>query len=260
MKLDYITLLNPHPIKLSIGTLRKPTLQEIYDEITFLHYDRFLSFLKLTPEVYFKSIEESGQQVTVTHENTKVTTRLFDLILQDENLRGVYTEILNFFFVEKVIFFKDLFLLIHNDADEEHLKQDDVVGAIHEGLFDEVLAVIQQVCCIYNEEENIENIKFHNKKARKMFLRFQKAAQQKRAEADINMSLPNIISAVSNCHPTLSPTSVWNLTIFQLYDSFKRLQVNKVYEIDSTRVSVWGDEKKTFDITMWYKNHFDKKS
>ena len=88
MKLDYTTLLNPHPIKLSIGTLRKPTLQEIYDEITFLHYDRFLSFLKLTPEVYFKSIEESGQQVTVTHENTKVTTRLFDLILQDENLRG----------------------------------------------------------------------------------------------------------------------------------------------------------------------------
>jgi len=31
---------------------------------------------------------------------------------------------------------------------------------------------------------------------------------------------------------------------------------NAIYEIDSTRVSVWGDEKKTFNASLWYKNHF----
>ena len=47
------------------------------------------------------------------------------------------------------------------------------------------------------------------------------------------------------------------MTVFQLYDSFNRLQQNKMYDIDSTRVSVWGDEKKTFDFGLWYKNNYD---
>ena len=42
-------------------------------------------------------------------------------------------------------------------------------------------------------------------------------------------------------------------------DAFNRLQRNTMYDIDSTRVSVWGDEKKTFDVSLWYKNEYDKK-
>ena len=83
--------------------------------------------------------------------------------------------------------------------------------------------------------------------------------QKKQAKNDINLSIPNIISAVASKHPSLNLTSIWDLTIFQLLDSFSRLQANTVYEIDSTRVSVWGDEKKTFDPALWYKNIYDKK-
>jgi hypothetical protein len=31
-----------------------------------------------------------------------------------------------------------------------------------------------------------------------------------------------------------------------------------MFDIDSTRVSVWGDEKKTFNAALWYKNNYDK--
>lgn len=104
-------------------------------------------------------------------------------------------------------------------------------------------------------------MKFKNSAARKIYEKLLSAQkkEKKRRKADINLSLPNIISAVSNCHPTINPINVWDLTLFQLFDTFNRMRANKIYEIDSTRVSVWGDEKKTFDIALWYKNEYDKK-
>ena len=47
--------------------------------------------------------------------------------------------------------------------------------------------------------------------------------------------------------------------LMNVYLKLYRLQVNKVYDIDARRVSVWGDEKKTFNIALWYKNEYDKK-
>jgi hypothetical protein len=122
--------------------------------------------------------------------------------------------------------------------------------------------LIQQVCCIFeDDEEPEENMKFKNSAARKIYEKLLSAQkkEKKRKKADINLSLPNIISAVSNCHPTINPINVWDLTLFQLFDTFNRMRANKIYDIDSTRVSVWGDEKKTFDIALWYKNEYDKK-
>ena len=87
----------------------------------------------------------------------------------------------------------------------------------------------------------------------------EKKQEKKKNKLDKNMTIPNIISALSNKHPSLNYTNIWDLTIFQLLDSFNRIQANSVYEIDSTRVSVWGDEKKTFDASLWYKNEYDKK-
>ena len=78
-------------------------------------------------------------------------------------------------------------------------------------------------------------------------------------KADINLSIPNIISSISNMHPSLNYMNVWDLTVFQLLDAFNRLQANVMYDIDCTRVSVWGDEKKTFDVSLWYKNNYDNK-
>ena len=78
---------------------------------------------------------------------------------------------------------------------------------------------------------------------------------KKAKKSDPNLSLPNIISAVSNTHPTINPLNVWNLTVFQLLDSFTRLQSNKIYDINATSVSVWGDEKKQFDFSLWYKKN-----
>lgn len=262
MRLDYGTQLSPNPIKLSVGTLKKPKLFEI-QEITFDKFSYYETFLKITPELFYTKIKgEDGEKYwnsLTEEEQNKIT--LYEIILNEKGLQDTYVEIFNFFFVEPIIFTDDCFIVLNkdienvNDIDPEN----DIYGIISENILKQVLEIIQQVCGIYEEDKVIKESKFKNKLAKKLYEKMQKAEKKARAEkkGSKDYSLPNIISAVSNRHPSITPLNVWELTIFQLLDSFKRLQMNSMFEINSTRVSVWGDEKKTFDATAWYKNEYD---
>lgn len=86
-----------------------------------------------------------------------------------------------------------------------------------------------------------------------------KKKEKEEKKADKDLTIPNIISSVSNKHPSYNHTNIWDITIFQLLDSFNKLRLNTIYDIQALRVSVWGDEKKTFDSTLWHKNEYDKK-
>lgn len=268
MKFDYGTQINPYPIVLSIGTLVKPKLKDIADQKQGMSFDKFNYFevlIKMNPEIFYTKIKgDDGKKYWESlSEEERDRLSLFKIVVDDDNLRSTFVEIFNFFFEETVIFKEGYFVLLNKGIKNSNdiKSQADVRGVISENIFLQVLNAIQQVCCINDKEDNIEDMKFKNNLARKLFEKMQKAAKKQKEEKkyDVNFSLPNIISSVSNRHPTISPTSVWDLTIFQLYDTFNRMQVNEVFDIDSTRVSVWGDEKKTFDAALWYKNEYDKK-
>lgn len=264
MVFDYGTLLSPDPIKLSIGTLRKPKLQEIY-MLSFERFNYFESFLKLTPDIVFRTIysKERLEYWNSLSETDKQSITMYSIILNDANIRSVYTELFDFFFIEKVIFKNGYFLLLNDGViPQDEITPNEIRGAITENTFQEVIEMIQQICCIFEKPKpSIDEMKFKNGIARKMYEKMLKAQEEqdkqkpKRANKDHTMS--NIISAVSNRHPSLNPITIWEMTVFQLIDSFNRLQVNAVYDINQTRVSVWGDEKKTFDSTLWYKNNND---
>lgn len=143
----------------------------------------------------------------------------------------------------------------------DKIKREQVRGAIAKDNFSQVMSLLQQICCIYNEEESLDDMKFKNNLARKLMEKMLKAKkkEQEAKKSDLNLTIPNIISSLANKHPSLNYVNIWDLTIFQLLDAFNRTQANSMYDIDSTRVSVWGDEKKTFDVSLWYKNNYDKK-
>ena len=61
MRFDYGTQLNPNPIPLSIGTLKKPTLNEI-STLTFDKFNMFEAFLKMTPERFFTKFKKDGKE------------------------------------------------------------------------------------------------------------------------------------------------------------------------------------------------------
>ena len=140
------------------------------------------------------------------------------------------------------------------------MTEKDFRGAISKETLPQVLNIIQQICCISDPEEE-EPIHLKSKAAQKLFKQMQKGRKKAKANkgVDINFTLPNIISSLSSKHPSLNYVNIWGLTVFQLYDTFSRVQTNSMFDIDSTRVSVWGDEKKTFNFALWYKNEYDKK-
>ena len=268
MRFDYGTQISPTAITLSIGTLRKPKLKEIC-ELTFDKFTFYEFLAKMTPEIYYTQLNEKngGKEYweSFTEEQQNDIT-LYSLILEDDFLSNIYVEMLNFFFVEKVVFAEGYFIVFKNDTKEldnieelDDIDTNNVRSVISDKLFSQVLISIQQICCIYDEKDDIDDAKYKNDLARKLMERMKKEAKQNKKKSDINLTLPNIISSVSNKHPSLNYINIWELTIFQLMDAFNRLQRNTMYDIDSTRVSVWGDEKKTFDVSLWYKNEYDKK-
>lgn len=266
MRLDYGTQLSPVPITLSIGTLRKPTLKEI-SQITFDRFSFYEFFLKLSPETYYTKLrkENDGEAFwdsLTEEEKDKIT--IYNIIEEDEKIRSTYVEIFNFFFVETVIYQEGFFILLKENTaidNPEKIKREQVRGAIAKDNFSQVMSLLQQICCIYNEEESLDDMKFKNNLARKLMEKMLKAKkkEQEAKKSDLNLTIPNIISSLANKHPSLNYVNIWDLTIFQLLDAFNRTQANSMYDIDSTRVSVWGDEKKTFDVSLWYKNNYDKK-
>lgn len=261
IELDYGTRLSPDPIKLSIGTLIKPKLRDI-SKVTFDTYSYYESLAKLTPKSYYNAVRknmggvEYWESLSLEERNN---LKLFDIIVKEAELRNSYLEMLNFFFLENVVIYEDLFVVLKEGISEisSQSNAEDVQGIITKKNFNDIIFVIQQICCIEDKSNN-EELKFKNNLAKELYFKMQKAVEEQKIERkeDKNFELPNLISAVSNSHPTIDPINVWDLTVYQLMDSFNRLQTNRMLDMQATSVSVWGDKKNAFNAALWYKNQF----
>ena len=80
-----------------------------------------------------------------------------------------------------------------------------------------------------------------------------RAEKAKATKTDKNMELGNIISAVANKSHSLNILNIWNITIFQLWDSFSRQTNNNIYDINSMNVAAWGNKDNHFDANAWFK-------
>lgn len=265
MKLSHGTQLSPYPIPLSVGTLRKPKLRDIANprgkfKMSFEKFYFYEFLITMTPEEFFTKADlEAGKEFWETlSEDERHGMTVYDLINTNPTLMRNFLEVFNFFFEETVLYVDGVFVLVNpeKDYEVETPQREDIVGVIDSNNFSQILNVIQQVCCIAPEEEEVP--KFKNKLAERLYYQIQEGEKAQKKKSDINMTLPNIISAVTSKHPSLNYTNVWKLTIFQLLDNFGRMREDAIYSIEWTRVAVWGDEKRTFDPARWYKNDFDK--
>ena len=267
MKLEYGARMSYSPIMSRVGLIRKPTLEEcVTYPMSFEKFNAYESMLLLTPELFFTEIAKGKIKEiwdSLSEEKQKEIT-LYDLVTIFPEVAREYAEIFNFFFLDNVIFDKGVFLVVRSEKplDEENIADEDIVGIIDKDEFQKVIFIIQRICCIGKEEEPVENLKFKNEFQRNLYMQYladkeAEAKEHKKSNHDNKMVLPNIISAVANKHPSLNYTNIWKLTIFQLFDTFERLQANAFYDMGATRTSVWGDEKKTFDSSLWYKNNYE---
>lgn len=265
IELSYFDLLDPNPITFQFGTLRKPSLSDIAS-ISFTTYQAYELLMSGDIETIFSAfLGKDGEEYwSALSDDEKLQMTAYKAAVNNKTIRQLYVRALNFFFVEEVVFIDEYFILFKEKPDKiENATVDQVRGVINEEMFPQILAYIQQICCIYEKEDTpLEQIKFKSELAKRMYIEMQAARKEEERIKARRMakqhSLANILSAVSNMHPSISPISVWSLTKFQLIDAFNRLRNDEAYNISKTRAAVWGDEKKQFDDALWYKNTHDE--
>lgn len=271
MRLSYDDLIAPSdiPISLSIGNVKNHTLHEIYKHGINL-FRMYEVYLKLTPYDYYEHLnKKDGKEYwDLLSDEQKKEISLYDILVSNDDVAFTFQEIFNFFFYERVVYRDKVFALIktddyETDDDSVDITPDNLVGIIHPKNFDEVLGVLQQVCCIQDDDVLEEkDPKFKNKKAKMLYEKMLKAKREqkkrKKIENEKNLSLPNIISSTAAKCPGFNIVNIWESTLFQLYDQFGKIQNNDVHYVNSVRVSVWGDEKNKYDSSLWYKNNYDR--
>ena len=253
--LDYFDLISPLPLDLvGIGRIKSPKLIEIAD-ISYYVYAQYVSCLRMTPSDYIEDFKIEDPDINLY---TK-----FDLILYDSNFRNMIKNALNFFFVEDFEWFDEYksFLyteeIVRENGDTELLAK----GIINSKNYYDVLDIILQRVHITPDNTVVTDItKIKNKRGLKIYKRLQKVKREfkKSSGGNPDLSLPNIISSVAVRSLSLNWINIWDITIYQLFNEFERLQIIDQYDIASTQVSVWGDKEKKFKFGAWSSNIYNK--
>lgn len=229
----------------NIGSIVSPTLRSISSIGGYDTYQYYLSILLLDLKTYLNMIGKPEQYNLMSNQD-KLKFNIFDLI-PNEQFCSLLQDILNFFIKEDVIYSQEKKFYIVKDNEQ-------IVGVITRDNYNIICDLICQRNCIKsNQEEDLSKIK--SKKALEILKKLKKgrAEKEKISKADKNMELGNIISAVANKSQSLNILNIWDLTIFQIWDCFARLNNNNIYDIQSMSVAAWGDKDNHFDATAWYK-------
>lgn len=251
MKLHYFDLLSPAPVAIpNACSVISPKLKDICS-IGFSAYQYYLSLLFMDMKAYF-SLTGYGEAYENLSDTELAQLDLFDLLTAGENTRQLLTSALRFFIPEDIMYAKEKNCFLVCNADGSR------AGTISGKNYALVCDVIRQRNHFKSAvQEDLTNIK--NKKALEIAKKLKQGRAQKNAAAkpDDDMELGNIISAVAGKSQTLNLLNIWDLTVFQLWDSFFRLSSNNLYAIQSMSVAAWGDKDKHFDAASWFRriNH-----
>lgn len=244
MKLELFDLLSFEPAVLSnVGSIRSPLLKDIA-KIRCSTYQSYISLLLLTPKMYY---EMSGKK-----EEVPPDLSVYDLITSDETMYKAVEAALDFFFCEKVVYQPEHRMFFTYSGAAGPYGDPLPTGIIHRDIYSQVCDLILQQNYIQKKEEDLSEIK--NKRALSIAMKLQRGreAKQTKARSNQNMELGNIISAVAAKHESLNPLNIWDITVYQLWDTFYRLCSNNILAIQSMSVAAWGDKEKQFDASGWF--------
>lgn len=256
MRLDYASLLSPFPFLIEkVGSIKSPLLREIWHpQTTYQGYNMYLSLLFLTPQTYFEQMTPSQSAAYQNlSEEEKSRLCMFDLIADNAGLQDAYSKMLNFFLVEHVLWNPESkVFLTFADSEDDSLP----VGVIHRGIFPELCDIILQRCGIDRKEADMDTTKIKSKRALEIAAKIKKGRQKAGGHKvpDKATELPNLICAVAAKSNSLNFTNIWDLTVFQLYEQFKREQANVYFDIQKMTVAAYGNKQNTFTGNEWFKN------
>lgn len=253
MKLEYFDLISPLPLDIvGVGRVKSPKLIEVAD-LSYYVYTQYVSCLRMKPDDYIDTFKKD--------EDLNLFTK-FDLILYDSEFRKIINKALNFFFIEDFEWYEEYQSFLSTKQIEKNDGQIELIatGIINDNNYDEILEIILQRVHITVDKNDVDDVRnITGKNARRIYKMIHKGRKklQKASSANSDLTLPNIISSVATKSESLNWTNIWDITIYQLFDSFERLQIIDQYGIASTQVSVWGDKEKKFKFGAWSSNIYN---
>lgn len=258
MKVPYYELLNPKGFMVAnVGRVHSPRLSDI-NERGYLSYQFALSTLLLTPQSLFEDMakvtgQENPYETLSEEEKASITT--FDLLTMSKQSQADMIAALAFFIDAPLEYDEAHRAVLVNKTEEDDKILID--GSITRDNWAEICDICLQTA--YIDQQREENLKFKNEAARKFYERFQKKKaeyekmKRKGRKTNPDLELGNIISALATNHNSLNYTNIWDLTVFQVHDTFNRQNIRKQNEIHDMNYAVWGGEN---DPSEWYK-HMD---
>lgn len=250
MKLDYATLISPAPCYLEqAGHIKSPRLRDIFcPEVGYPRYNLYLSLLLSTPQHYCEQVNPT--QASWYHsldEEKRNRLSMFDLILADSWLQSAFLQIFRFFFTEEVVFSPENQAFLTYGEEPE--------GVIHRENFFTVCDVILQRCFVSRPDTSFDPSQVSGKKAQSILKKLQAGRQQKSSVSrNRDTELPNLIAAIAVKSRSVNFINIWDLTIYQLYEQFKREQSDVYFEIQKMSVAAYGNKENNFRGDEWYAN------
>lgn len=248
--ISYFDLLSPEPIRWgNAGGIKCPTLREI-SKITYSTYQIYLSVIAMTPRQYYQMTNHL-EDYELLSADMKTSLHIFDLIMEDRQLISLAENALNFFLESNVKYSEPYQCFLLYETGSKH-----PFNAVDKHTWLSLCDVILQRNYIKQRNEDMSKIK--SQRALTILQKLQKGreAREKTAKADRDMEIGNIISAVANKSKSLNIVTIWDITIYQLWDAFYRICNNNVLDIQSMSVAAWGDKNHRFDAAAWYKHLF----
>lgn len=219
-----------------IGYINSPFLKDI-SKISFETYNLYISLLLINSKK-FAELFLSEYQIDETAE-------LYNLIILVKEIRDIYSDIFSFFLKSNVVFNNENNIFINLDDDNN------VIGMINQSNFKLLTSVILQTNYIGEKNKEITG-KVKSKRVQDLLDKIsqEKAKISATKKSDVNLSLPNVISALCTKHNSINMLNIWGLTVYQVYDQFYRQNNLNIISTRERNYSVWGGE---FDFTEWYK-------
>lgn len=246
-KLSYFELLSGRPVYINrVGRVKSPTINEVLEVGEFV-YNLYLNMLSWDKEALLRFYRTKKCKGTEKLENPKVD--IFDVISLIKEAKELYGEVLSFFITDEVQWSEEHRCYIVFAAGDETKKP---IGVIQRENFEEVRKTILKFNFIglENDDTPITHSTEKSKEAwEKVQMYLSQQSKSGTTQDNPRNHLANIISKVCAVHPSYNLFNIYDLTIFQLYDSFFQLGYIRSVNLNERIFSNHGGE--SFEFEKW---------
>lgn len=191
-------------------------LNEIVD-VGYMEYNQHLNLVS----VELESLIDPEKTKDFDEIKAKLTVSDIIFLSKQQEFIDLFLNGLGFFLEDKVEFMEDGTLLVGEGGSEG-------IKIINRDQFVEIIDIIKYQNCVLSVEGK-PNPK--DDKAKSILEKIKKAKEKLKKKYDgDNIDFTDLVSAVTTKSNTYNKTNVWDLTIYQFYDEYKRLEAITGFE------------------------------